>query len=400
MRFEKIRQHPFWSILGVLLGLFFAFFIYRFIGTFVFGIFFYYVSRPFYRRVKQHIEYRGLAAGISLLVVMLPLFILFSWLSMAALQEYRLINEQLDIASQLEPYVGPFIDLTAATNGNFSSLTGSIDAVQTTLDVMLQYVSIFGIGATHLFLMIIIAFYLLRDDHKLSAWLRSFDNDNEYLTRYIKVVDQDLHHIFFGNILNAVIAGTIASLLYLSLNTIAPAGVNVPYPVLIGSLVGVASLIPIVGMKIAYLPIAGYLYVTTTLLPSEPAFWFPTTFLVGSFILVDGIPDFILRPYVSGKNTHIGMLMGAYILGPFMFGYYGIFLAPMLLVLVLQYSRIILPELLEADNLQLLDSIELDGKTTTENNDPSKLDDEPPNQETEENTIPKKEQTTEETTSE
>lgn len=39
------------------------------------------------------------------------------------------------------------------------------------------------------------------------------------------------------------------------------------------------------------------------------------------------------------------MLMLSYIFGPFLFGWYGLFLTPILLVLVLQYSRIILPEL-------------------------------------------------------
>jgi len=38
--------------------------------------------------------------------------------------------------------------------------------------------------------------------------------------------------------------------------------------------------------------------------------------------------------------------MFAYILGPLLFGWYGIFLGPMLLVLVVHFVRIVLPELL------------------------------------------------------
>lgn len=352
MRFTKIKQHPIWTVFGLLLGAFFAAFIYRFIGTFVFGIFFYYVSRPVYRRLQTYIPYRGITAGISLIVVTFPLFVLLSWISIAALREYRILDEQLNVAAQLEPFLGPFIDLSAATDGNLSSITGSLDTLETILDVLLQYVSIFGIGATHLILMIVIAFYLLRDDHRLGNWIRSFDNDSDYLSRYMTAIDKDLHHIFFGNILNALFAGVISSLLYIGLNSIAPPTLSIPYPVLVGSIVGVASLIPIVGMKVAYFPIAAYLYAVTFLPSSEPLYWFPTTFLITSFIFVDGIPDLLLRPYVSGKNTHIGMLMGAYILGPFMFGWYGIFLAPMLLVFVVQYSRIILPELLENKELK------------------------------------------------
>ena len=42
------------------------------------------------------------------------------------------------------------------------------------------------------------------------------------------------------------------------------------------------------------------------------------------------------------------MLMLSYIFGPFLFGWYGLFLTPILLVLMLQYSRIILPELVDS----------------------------------------------------
>lgn len=356
MNVQKIREHPFWTLFGVFLALFLAYFIYQFIGTFVLGVFFYYVSRPFHRRLIQYIPYRGIAAGISLIVVTLPLLLLISAITLAALREYRLFDQRYDITSQLEPYLDPFIDISAATSGNLSSLSTSTDAIQNTLAVMIQYLSIFGIGATHFLLMIIIAFYLLRDDHRLGNWLRAFDNDAGYLNHYMNIVDQDLHHIFFGNILNAVFAGTIASIVYLGLNSISPTTLQIPYPILLGALVGVASLIPIVGMKLAYVPVAGYLYAMAFLSAGTPMYWFPTLFLISSFILIDGIPDFILRPYVSGKNTHIGMLMGAYILGPFMFGWYGIFLAPLLLVFTLQYSRLILPELTEIDTLKLIDT--------------------------------------------
>lgn len=384
MLFRKIRAHPFWAFFGLVLAIFFAQFIHRFIGTIVFGVFFYYVSRPFYRRFQPYIPYRGVTAGLSLIIVTLPLFGLLSWLTIAALREYRLVDEQLDIAEQLEPYIGPAIDLSAATSGNFSSIPGSVATLQTTIDVLFEYVSVFGIGATHLLLMIIIAFYLLRDDHRLSQWLRKFDNDSGFLSRYMEAVDEDLHHIFFGNILNAVFAGVLASIIYLGLNNVAPPALHIPYPVLLGSLVGVASLIPIVGMKIAYFPVAGYLYAIAAVTPGEPRYWFPTMFLVSSVIIIDGIPDFILRPYVSGKNTHMGMLMGAYILGPFMFGWYGLFLAPMLLVFVIHYSRIMLPEFLDAPEAkQTTTATPTPPRTTaSENTDTPAVEESPTNPDT------------------
>jgi predicted PurR-regulated permease PerM len=77
------------------------------------------------------------------------------------------------------------------------------------------------------------------------------------------------------------------------------------------------------------------------------ALWFPATFAAVAFFVVDVIPDMVLRPYVSARDLHMGTVMFAYLLGPLLFGWYGIFLGPMLLVIAVRFNRIVLPELLE-----------------------------------------------------
>ena len=344
MYINTLQKNPIWWIFGVVLTAFLCYFLQSFIGTFVFGLFFYYVSRPIYRPLNKHIPFRGVAAGLALLIVALPLVGLLLWVSIAALREYRLANVSL-VSQYLTPLLSPYLNLSPVRSVSKLPFPTSIDGIQTALDTFFQYLSVFGIGVTHFVLMILIAFYLLRDDHRIVTWGLQFDNDDNYLKRFFKAVDTDLHHIFFGNVLNAIFAGVIASVLYLGLGEIAPVGLGIPYPVLIGALAGVASLIPVVGMKLIYLPVSAYLYAIAYQSPSDPGYWFPTSFLILSFIVVDSIPDLVLRPYVSGKNTHIGTLMLSYIFGPLLFGWYGLFLTPILLVLVLQYSQVILPEL-------------------------------------------------------
>jgi len=99
--------------------------------------------------------------------------------------------------------------------------------------------------------------------------------------------------------------------------------------------------------------------------------WFVGLFVGVAFVVVDTIPDLLVRPYVSGGGTlslgrfsfvkkdadpqpglHTGTLMFAYILGPFLFGWYGIFLAPMFLVLVVHFARFVLPELVDGSEIQ------------------------------------------------
>jgi hypothetical protein len=74
--------------------------------------------------------------------------------------------------------------------------------------------------------------------------------------------------------------------------------------------------------------------------------WFVALFGGVAFVIVDTIPDIVVRPYVSGGSLHVGALMFAYILGPLLFGWYGIFLGPMLLVVVVHFARIVAPELI------------------------------------------------------
>jgi hypothetical protein len=75
-------------------------------------------------------------------------------------------------------------------------------------------------------------------------------------------------------------------------------------------------------------------------------------FALVSFVVVDTIPDLVLRPYVSGRSLHVGSVMIAYTFGPLLFGWYGIFLMPMLLVLVFHFARLVLPELVQGREIQ------------------------------------------------
>jgi predicted PurR-regulated permease PerM len=129
------------------------------------------------------------------------------------------------------------------------------------------------------------------------------------------------------------------------LNVWAPAGGRIPAAALVGLLAGVASLIPVVGMKLVYVPVGLYMAGRALLGGDTAALYFAGVFAVTALVVVDTIPDLILRPYVSGRSLHVGTVMLAYTLGPLLFGWYGIFLMPMLLVFVVQFVRVVVPEL-------------------------------------------------------
>jgi hypothetical protein len=79
--------------------------------------------------------------------------------------------------------------------------------------------------------------------------------------------------------------------------------------------------------------------------------------------------------------------MFAYILGPVLFGWYGLFLGPLILVLVVHFVRLVLPELvtgkqLEPEALDPRVTITPDGDTQPPPGDADDVRDEPPAEET------------------
>jgi len=348
-----LRRHPTWVLVGIALFAAVGYVVRAFVGTLVFGLFVYYATRPVYRRIADRIDQPSLAAAVSLFALGLPALGLAGYALLIVGRQLndltqsaaidptdfgldpgafdRLTDPETLLASDLDQY------LTADLAG---SVLGQVTSAVDTLAVV-------AIAAINLFAMLALAFYLLRDDHRVAAWLlETVGGETSVGGRFLLAVDRDLRDIFFGNILNAVFTGTIGVISYSLLNVVAPAGAAIPAAALIGLLAGVASLIPVVGMKLVYVPVGLYMTARSLMAGGTETLWFVGLFVGVSLVIVDSIPDLVLRPYVSGRNVHVGALMLAYTLGPLLFGWYGLFLMPVLLVLVFQFARLVLPALL------------------------------------------------------
>jgi predicted PurR-regulated permease PerM len=351
-----------WLLGGAVLLLAVLYVVYSFVGTFVFGIFIYYATRPVYRRINRRVADRRIAAVISLFVLALPLLALFAYTLAIGLQEVNRLLDAFDGSQlgQLEAFLKPYIDVSKAVGDPAELLRspeqllnqpGIAEGLQTLLDQGVGFTAsvggFVGNALLHLFIMVALAYYLLVDGRRLSRWFQSlFADDRGIVNQFVRDVDRDFENIFFGNILNAFITGIIGALVYSTLDvTLAPAGLNIPYAPLVGLLTGAGSLVPVVGMKIVYVPVALWLALQSLVSAGTETLWFVVVFVAASFVVVDVIPDLGLRPYVSGRHIHTGAIMFAYILGPLLFGWYGLFLGPVLLVLVVHFGRVVVPAL-------------------------------------------------------
>ncbi|MBX0285067.1 AI-2E family transporter [Haloarcula salinisoli] len=357
----------FWISFGVVLAATILFVTYSFIGTFVFGIFIYYATRPLYRRVQRRVKQPTVSALLSLFLLALPVLVLLYYTLAIAVQEFSRFAQTTDVgpyADAIEPYIN--VSEVVQNPQTLLSDAGGPGTIVDTLGQFVGYLGVVGTGLIHAFVMFALAFYLLRDGPRFAEWVKGFLDHRGVLDHYFHEVDRSFHKVFYGNILNAIVTSAIGAIAFSVVDFVAPAGLSVPYPALTGVLAGAASLIPIIGMKIVYVPMAIYLAVTAGL--DGEGWWFVALFVGVAFVVVDTIPDLVVRPYVSGGGSlplgpfgraestpeadsnpglHTGTLMFAYVLGPFLFGWYGLFLAPMILVLVAHFARFVLPVIVE-----------------------------------------------------
>jgi len=349
MDWSPSRSRTAWWAVALFFGAVTAWILLTYMGTFVLGLFLYYVARPAYKRFRSKFR-PSIAAATALLTLAVPVVLLMGYTLAIAVQELARLQRTVDLGP-LTDQVEPYVNVSELVQDPEMLLQNPdiVNAGQLVAEGALGYIPIVGTALINVFLALAVAFYLLRDGARLSQWVReTFNDQQEFLTIYMREVDEDLGSVYFGNILNAIAIAVVAAFVYTVLNVFAPAE-GIPYPALVAVLAGAASLIPVVGMKLVYVPLSIGL-ITRAVLGSDPL-WFPAVFVLATVVFVDFIPDLVLRPYVSGRNLHVGLVMIAYIIGPLLFGWYGLFLGPLLLVIIYHFARLVLPVLIDGDGV-------------------------------------------------
>ena len=372
MELPDSRSRLAWWVVALVFGAVTAWVLLTYIGTFVLGLFLYYVARPAYRRFRSQFR-PSIAAATALLALAVPVVLLMGYTLAIAAQELTRLQRTVDLgplADQVEPYVN--VSEVVKNPATLLQNPDVVDAGQLIAEGALGYIPIVGTALINVFLALAVAFYLLRDGARLGRWVEeTFHDQQEFLAVYLREVDKDLGSVYFGNILNAIAIAVVAVFVYTALNLFAPAG-GIPYPALVAVLAGAASLIPVVGMKLVYVPLAVGLFARAAL-GGDPL-WFPAVFVAATVVFVDFIPDLVLRPYVSGRNLHVGLVMIAYVIGPLLFGWYGLFLGPLLLVVVYHFARLILPVLIAGGDVDSMPR-SVDTGSTEESPEGSDADD-------------------------
>ncbi len=341
------RRIGWWLVATALAGIVGFFFI-SFVGTFIFGLFVYYGARPVNRQIQRHVDSRGVAATITLLCIVLPTLALLGYSGFVAVREFTATIDPETMNVLLERLPGNQQTL-ASTLQNLPQLVrqvGQLSEVQQGLTTALGVLGVISTGLLHLTLALTFAFFLYRDGHRLQSWYRTEVGGRDTAAySYLAGVDTDLEVVYFGNVLT-VLAVTVGSIvIYNGYNFLAPTAVTLPFPTLLAILTGLATFIPLVVGKVVYVPAVIYL-AWQAVQSNASLLVYPVVFLIVAFLLLDILPQSIVRPYISGQSMHEGAVLFAYILGAALFGWYGLFLGPFLLVLVVQFANIVMSDLI------------------------------------------------------
>lgn len=348
---ELERQRIGWWLVGLFLLAVVWTFAAGFVGTFVLGLFVYYGARPVHRWLLGHISSRSVAAVLTMLVIVVPALLLLTYVGIVAVREFtKVVGE--DVIRKVGEYVpfpgSPFRAVQDPLA--YLSQINDLDALVQQLSGGLETLGIVTTGLVHLTLALAFAFFLLRDGNRAERWFRAeVGGRGSVPYAFLSAVDADLETVYFGNVVTVLLVTVLSVVVYNGYNFVAPDPVSLPFPTLLALLTGLATFIPLVVGKVVYLPVTAFL--GWQAVQSGSGLVWVVAFVVVAFLFLDLFPMAVLRPVISGRSLHAGMVLFAYILGAAYFGWYGLFLGPLLLVLLIQFLKVVFPELLHGDRL-------------------------------------------------
>ncbi|HEY3272437.1 MAG TPA: AI-2E family transporter [Methanocella sp.] len=356
-----------WLIFGVALFLLLLWIMRPFLDVFIYAIFLYYITRPMRRWVSKYVKSEGLAVLVSLLLLALPIVLIITYTLLIGLSQLMSVFQSHGLSGTIPS--GTLANLTTTFSGLqqnvssgsydlgnitnqdwYRSLSGYSGSLPTVQAVLLALGGTIADILFKAFIIFFVAFALLKDDYRIKEWFEKtfpylVEEHHGLFARYMKGVDTDLQKIFFSNLLSIVFFAVIAVISYNLLNMFAPAALQIPSPILLGILTGVAALIPIIGMWLVVGPLTAFLIINSliagTFFANIGYFIFMFLFI---FIFVTTVPGFVVGPYLARGNVNTGLLMFAYIIGPLVFGITGIFIGAIVLVLLTNYFQIVVPE--------------------------------------------------------
>ncbi len=275
-----------------------------FFGTILWACIIALLFTPTYRWLLPRLRRKRTPAAlltllIAVVMVIVPFAIISAALAREAMSVYnRVQSGEANLAAHLhglfDSLPGPVMSLldlfglanfdtlqrrlmAAASQGSQFIATRALSIGQNTFEFV-----------ANLFIMVYIAFFLIRDGDRLAAAVRRAvplapGHTRELVSKFTTVIRATVK----GNLLVAAVQGALGGLAFWYL--------GISAALLWAVLMAFLSLLPAVGAALVWAPVAIYFFVTG-------AFW-QSFALVAYGVLVIGLVDNLMRPFLVGKDT-------------------------------------------------------------------------------------------------
>ncbi|ELY93466.1 permease [Natrialba hulunbeirensis JCM 10989] len=355
-RLLPVRSRLAWWLLALVVAAILLWLLLAYLGIVAFGLFLYYVGRPAARRLEVTVGTTARAAVLTILLGIVPLVVfLGSVVAIAIGQVLTLTDADVDQALEtVAPGLGLILDRPPESPAELASML--VDRLRPAdATALLEYgTGVLAQLATLVFtvtLLFAFVYLLLCYDRVIAGWLRSLgDHRDATGLQYLRGVDRELSQVYAGQMLTVVGVVLLAWVLFRALNLVAPAAVAVPVPILVALVIGIASFIPLVGRSLVYIPLVAYL--TIRALQTDPqTLWVPAAVAVLGWVVIDPIIRYWVRPSLSSHGTPSSVMLVGYLVGGATVGWYGVFLAPLVVVAIRRFLTAVFPRLVRGETL-------------------------------------------------
>ena len=312
------------------------------------GIIFSYIFYPLYLRIYKKIANKNVASLITsslvILMIILTLFFLLNIVSKEAYTTY-LLSKQKVVSGQFisecqpadksickslnyfadkanDPRVKYYFDTTV--KGITTKITESIANILFSIPIFLL----------DIFIILFVMFFLLKDGEVFVDKIeRIMPLKGEYREHVFKKLNDMAYAVIYGSIIIAIIQGTLAGFGFFIF--------GLPSPLLWGTVMMFASLIPYIGSSIIWFPASlmlifeGYLNLETSMIMKGALLILYGTFIVGTI-------DNILKPKLIGSKggLHPVLVLLGVVGGLKFLGVVGVIVGPIILAMLVTFINI------------------------------------------------------------
>jgi predicted PurR-regulated permease PerM len=305
-------------LLAVILALLAIHYILPLADGIIFGVFFFFVTRP----IKEYLDkYTKYSPYLATFCILLPFIALVAYGVVSVWEEAQWVvqhsHELGDILGEALSGIGlPF------------GINGYIDeALKNIYDYTIVFLKSISIGgalsrvvslAMNALISLFVCFYLLKDGGAFIKSLREIvpSRQRPILDMFLTEADRLLSGIYTGTFYTALFVAVGALVIFFIF--------GIPYKALLTAFVFIAAMVPILSGMMVFIPVTIYMYIYRSPLIAA-------LFLGTAVIFVYLPPDFIIRPYLINKasDLHPLLIILAFIGGGVAGGLSGFFAAPL-----------------------------------------------------------------------